>query len=133
MLWRCKMPLKQRLFLWRCLIGTLSMGVTLAKRHIAPFTCFQIFLGSISRVTFGKHFWLFGRFVHSLSQYSLFFSWVRYWALWIIWNEHNLAYLGQQNHHSYKTFRASLRQSLYDTCHEGDMDASCIELFCLCF
>ena len=160
MIWKSKMPLKQRVFLWRCLTGTLSVGVTLARRHITTSTCLRcmapsetiphllwhcpcsvILLRGISSYLclrfpthrFGKYLWLFGKHLRSLSQYSLFLFWVRYWALWTIWSEHNLAYLGRQNHQSYESFRASLRQSLYDACHEGDMDASCIELFSLCF
>ena len=124
MLWKCKMPLKQRLFLWRCLTGTLSVGVTLAKRHIASSTCLRCLAPSetiphlfwhcpCSRIllkrisdslrlrfpshSFGKHLWLFGRFMRSLSQYSLFLFWVRYWALWTIWSDHNLAYLGRRS------------------------------------
>ena len=37
-LWKAKLPLKQRLFLWRCIIGTLPVGATLVKRKIAAAT-----------------------------------------------------------------------------------------------
>lgn len=37
-LWKAKLPLKQRLFLWRCITCTLPVGATLVKRKIATAT-----------------------------------------------------------------------------------------------
>lgn len=38
LLWKTKLPLKQKVFLWRCMTRTLSMGVKLAKRRIVAST-----------------------------------------------------------------------------------------------
>ena len=161
-LWKTKLPLKQRLFLWRCIIGTLSVGVTLVKRKIAMTIafclyyhalietvphmlwfclCFRFLIQQISQMlrvhfpnmTFGKHFWLFGICATPLKPYSLFLHWSRFRALWTFWTTNNKAYLQQQFTQSYEFFRASLRQSIYDACKEGDCYRSCLEIVYLCF
>ncbi|MCO5583913.1 hypothetical protein L7F22_037830 [Adiantum nelumboides] len=105
--WKSKLPLKQRLFLWRCTLGILPVGKILASLRIASSTCRRCLnrLESVSHLlwfcpisrgflvmlsgqlrsrfpssTFGKYFWVFGRFSGQIRSHALFMHWVRYWA-----------------------------------------------------
>lgn len=68
-----------------------------------------------------------GKLTSSVLNVNALIKWcvqVRYWALWTIWAEHNVVFLGQQLLQPYGSFRASLQQSLYDACHQGDLNTS---------
>lgn len=82
MLWKSKMPFKQRLFLWKCLTLPPIIGVCLPMRLF--FICCKLahsksLLIKISGLVW-ETFLAIWQIQHPLSRYSLFFYWVRYWA-----------------------------------------------------
>lgn len=115
-LWKSDLPLKERLFLWRCLVGILPVGSLLAARSIASASCIrchrlaetpyhllwacQHSYDLIGRVfdclrlrypayKFGKQFWLFGIVPPTLGSSEIFFMWVRFCLFWEIYNYRN--------------------------------------------
>lgn len=159
-IWKAKLPLKQRLFFWRCIVGAFSIGVKLEARRIASSSCSRcshhretvphllwscphsrILITHVSHllrlrfpsIRFGKLFWMFGCFSSQMSPFLLFFHWARFWVLWTIWTQRLHFRMGQQFPQAYAFFRMSLKQSLYDSYAARDLDATSLEVFSHCF
>ena len=154
------MPLKQCLFFWRCLVGALPVSQLLAKRHISSDICcrcalkveniphllwdctltrrFLLSLKHKLRARFpsfigGKFFWIFGIMPKCMSGFVVFSLWLRYWALWTIWQMRNHSMFGQPTFDSFAYFRSSFRQSLYDCRKMDEIDDHQLEAFFHCF
>ncbi|MCO5554763.1 hypothetical protein L7F22_008297 [Adiantum nelumboides] len=139
-IWQNHLPLKERLFLWRCLVGVLPVGNLLHARHIAPSRCFRChgaeetmphllwgcrysrsFIQQVSvalrlcfpSATFHKKFWLFGTLQPLQSQFTVFFAWVRFWILWTIWHQHNSLLFQGATVDPFPYFKLSLRHALH--------------------
>ena len=155
-LWNSSLPLKQRVFLWRCLLGVLPTGSNLQKRSIASphcarcggrletvphllWTCSFVRRLSASLYNrfphhkFGKHFWLFGQILCALSNNAYFLQWPQFWALWTIWMAHNNKVFDRNQLHEVSFFKQSLRQSLVGCLQLRDITLQIYNLYFECF
>ncbi|MCO5584509.1 hypothetical protein L7F22_038437 [Adiantum nelumboides] len=158
--WKSKFPLKQRVFLWRCMLGILPVGKILASHRIASSSCRRCsnrmesiprllwfcpdsrdFLLVLSRqlrsrfpfAAFGKFFWVFGKLTLQLHPHAIFMHWVRFWAFSSIWSKRNVTFFESRQFQLYAHFRGSLWQSLFDCCRLKDIDITTLTLFYNCF
>ncbi|MCO5591153.1 hypothetical protein L7F22_045134 [Adiantum nelumboides] len=159
-IWKSHLPLKQRLFLWRCLVGVLPVGTLLHARRIASSHCHRChnaeetvphlfwgcpysrsFIRQVSTAlrvrfpsaTFHRRFWLFGELRSLQSEFTTFFGWVRFWVLWTIWYHRNSLIFQGAAADMFPYFKLSLCRALFFAYDAGDVTLDAYMIYFDCF